>query len=39
MGIPHGTTRAHLRVVFQMVSVHSPAQLMSRLLADTPRPS
>lgn len=38
MGITYGTARAYLKVVFQKVGVHSQAQLVSRLLADTPRP-
>jgi len=39
MGIPYGTARAYQKLVFQKVGVHSQAQLVSHLLADTPRPS
>jgi DNA-binding CsgD family transcriptional regulator len=39
MGINYGTARAYQKVVFQKVGVHSQAQLVSRLLADAPRPS
>ena len=39
MGITYGTARAYLKVVFHKVGVHSQAQLVSRLLADAPRPS
>lgn len=38
MGITYGTARAYLKVVFQKVGVHSQAQLVSRLLANAPRP-
>jgi len=38
LGITYGTARAYLKVVFQKVGVHSQAQLVSRLLADAPRP-
>jgi DNA-binding CsgD family transcriptional regulator len=39
MGITYGTARAYLKVVFHKAGVHSQAQLVSRLLADAPRPS
>lgn len=36
MGVTYGTARAYLKLVFQKVGVHTQAQLVAQLLADTP---